>query len=116
MSNVSSAVFSPDGKRVVTASQDRTARVWEVATGKVLLILEGHTRAIQSAVFGPDGKRVVTVSDDETVRVWSADPLPIAIEYKPRHLTPVEMDTYEVGTPAEREAYRRKWEQRYQKE
>jgi len=64
--------YSPDGKRVVTASYDRTARVWDVATGGAVAVLRGHTEAIESAAFGPDGARVVTSSRDGTARVWDA--------------------------------------------
>lgn len=66
---VISASFSPDGKRVVTASGDSTARVWDVS-GKQLAELKGHQEWVRSASFSPDGKRVVTASDDKTARVW----------------------------------------------
>jgi WD40 repeat protein len=63
-------VFSPDGTRVVTASEDNTARVWNAASGQLLAKLEGHAAAVYSALFSPDGARVVTASDDNTARVW----------------------------------------------
>jgi uncharacterized protein YxeA len=69
---VTSTVFSPDGKRIVTASSDRTARVWETETGNQLHVLKGHEDVLRSAVFSPDGKRIVTASDDRTARVWPA--------------------------------------------
>ena len=46
-----------------TASQDKTARVWDADSGKVLASLEGHTFCVNSAAFSPDGKRVVTASE-----------------------------------------------------
>ena len=70
---VTSAAFSPDGGRVVTASVDGTARVWSPADGKRIAELKGHASgAVTSAAFSPDGARVVTASGDGTARVWSA--------------------------------------------
>ncbi|WP_437754828.1 nSTAND1 domain-containing NTPase [Sorangium sp. So ce1389] len=70
---VYSAVFSPDGKRIATASLDRTVRVWSAdGTGEPLL-LRGHEDVVKSAAFSPDGRRIVTASWDGTVRVWNAD-------------------------------------------
>jgi WD40 repeat protein len=67
---VRSAAFSPDGTRIVTASEDNTARVWEASTGKELAQLQGHTAWVRSAAFSPDGTRIVTASEDNTARVW----------------------------------------------
>ncbi|HWO25005.1 MAG TPA: CHAT domain-containing protein, partial [Kofleriaceae bacterium] len=69
---VLSAAFSPDGTRVVTASDDHTARVWDAATGKLLAPALTHQGPVRSAAFSPDGTRVVTASDDRTARVWDA--------------------------------------------
>jgi WD40 repeat protein len=57
------ADFSPDGRLVVTASSDKTARLWEAETGKEVRVLKGHTSGVFSAVFSPDGKRLATVGD-----------------------------------------------------
>jgi hypothetical protein len=67
---VYSAQFSPDGRRVVTASQDRTARLWNAATGKPLGEPMVHEGWVYSAQFSLDGQRVVTASDDNTARLW----------------------------------------------
>ena len=67
-----SADFSPDGNRVVTASDDKTARLWDAATGKQLAVLRGHDDKVGSAAFSEDGKRVVTASNDRTARLWDA--------------------------------------------
>ncbi len=67
---VESAQFAPDGKTVVTASRDKTARLWDVASGKELHVLR-HEDEVRSAQFAPDGKTVVTASSyDGTARLW----------------------------------------------
>ena len=68
-----SAAFSADGKRVVTASYDKTARVWDAESGKPVGEPMAHKSAVKSAAFSPDGKRVVTASYDGTARVWDAE-------------------------------------------
>jgi WD domain, G-beta repeat len=66
-----SAAFSPDGKRIVTASADETARLWDGETGKPIgEPLKGHQGSVWSAAFSPDGKRIVTASEDKTARLW----------------------------------------------
>ena len=69
---VYSAAFSPDGKWVVTASDDYTAQVWEAASGKAVGQPLRHEGPVNSAAFSPDGKWVVTASLDKTARVWEA--------------------------------------------
>jgi WD40 repeat protein len=69
-SNVTSASFSPDGTRVITASWDQTARVWDAATGTPLTVPLKHQDAVTSVSFSPDGTRVVTASWDQTARLW----------------------------------------------
>ena len=71
--NVRSVAFSPDGRRIVTASNDRSARIWDAASGKQLAVLSGHDHAVRTAAFSPDGRRIVTASADQTARIWDAD-------------------------------------------
>jgi WD40 repeat protein len=68
---VITAAFSPDGARVVTASDDNTARLWDAATGALIGKPMTHADSVTSAVFSPDGVRVVTVSGN-LVQVWDA--------------------------------------------
>jgi WD40 repeat protein len=69
---VNSATFSPDGRRVVTASTDTTALIWDAATGMQIAALRGHDDKVWSAAFSPDGRRIVTASQDGTARIWDA--------------------------------------------
>jgi WD40 repeat protein len=69
---VGSAAYSPDGRRIVTASNDKTARIWDAVTGAQLVVLAGHTDLVYSAAFSPDGRRIVTASEDKTARIWDA--------------------------------------------
>ena len=70
---VRSVAFSPDGKRIITASDDKKVRVWDAETGKSLRTLKAHADTIWFASFSPDGKRIVTASEDKTVRIWNAE-------------------------------------------
>jgi len=64
------ASFSPDGASVVTASADKTAKLWDAANGNLLRTLEGHTGRVLGARFSKDGKLIVTTSSDKTARLW----------------------------------------------
>jgi cytoskeletal protein RodZ len=70
--SVSTAVFSPDGKTFVTASADKTAKVWNASSGQLLFTLTGHEAEVWSAVYSPDGKTIVTTSNDNTAKLWNA--------------------------------------------
>jgi WD40 repeat protein len=64
--------YSPDGQWLVTASEDRSARIWHAATGKSMAVLP-HDAAVIWATFSPDGQWIVTrTAGDKVIRVWDA--------------------------------------------
>jgi WD40 repeat protein/serine/threonine protein kinase len=64
--------FSPDGSQLVTALDDKTARVYDSTTGTPLLLLRGHGGRVWTADFSPDGWSIITASADKTARIWDA--------------------------------------------
>jgi WD40 repeat protein len=64
--------FSPDGQRIVTASEDRTCKVSDVTTGQKLATFTGHDARVMSAEFSPDGSRIVSAALDHTAKIWDA--------------------------------------------
>ena len=64
--------LSPDGRRIATASQDETARVWDAATGLQLAVLRGNDDGVNAVAFGLDGTTIATAGLDGTVRTWDA--------------------------------------------
>lgn len=88
---VASASFSPSGDQIVTASWDRSARVWDARTGKSLVklggtrnssttdlaendaVVRGHTSSVNTAVYSPDGKTILTAGNDGLAILWNAE-------------------------------------------
>jgi WD40 repeat protein len=67
---VYSVAFSPDARRLVSASSDRTVRVWDAPTGQCVAVLQGHTDEVLTAAFHPDGTRVASGGRDGAVWLW----------------------------------------------
>ncbi|GAB1545461.1 hypothetical protein NUACC21_81370 [Scytonema sp. NUACC21] len=73
-SNVVQAVaVTPDGQRLISASWDKTLKVWDVKTGKELRTLTGHSNSVLAVAVTPDGQRVISGSEDYTLKVWDLE-------------------------------------------
>jgi WD40 repeat protein/transcriptional regulator with XRE-family HTH domain len=70
---VRSVVISPDGRTVLSGSDDQLIRLWDVKTTQCLKTLYGHTNRVRSVAFSPDGRLVASGSDDHTIRLWNMD-------------------------------------------
>src|SRR5262249_52589196 len=71
---VNAIAFSPNGRQLVTASDDGTARIWDATTGKPPSRTPRHGKAVLHAVFSPDGDYVATAGADGTAALWRSDP------------------------------------------
>jgi WD40 repeat protein len=69
---VRAVAVSPDGRFIVSGSDDKTVKVWHTASGRLLRSLEGHTDSVTAVAVSPDGRFIVSGSDDKTVKVWDA--------------------------------------------
>ena len=67
---VRSVTFSADSKFLLTASDDKTLKVWSLPTRKFQCSLSGHSNWVKSGVFSPDTRLALSGSDDKTVRLW----------------------------------------------
>ncbi len=71
--SVKSCAFSADGKKIVSASRDKTLKLWDAESGDEVKTLKGHTNSVESCAFSPDGKKIVSASRDKTLKLWDAE-------------------------------------------
>ena len=71
--NVHGVAFSPDGKRIASASEDKTVKLWSLE-GRLLQTFTGHSEGVIGVAFSPDGKRIASASWDKTVKLWNLNP------------------------------------------
>ncbi len=71
--SVTALAMTPDGKLVISGSDDKTLKVWSLETGTELFTLNGHSKSVNAVVVTPDSKLVISGSDDKTLKVWSLE-------------------------------------------
>jgi len=69
---VNAVAWSPDGKRIVSASSDKTIQVWNAVTGNLTFIYRHYSSAMNAVAWSPDSRRIGAGSNDTTVQVWDA--------------------------------------------
>lgn len=97
-SAVTDVEFSPDGKTLLTASRDGTARLWDIRnTRKLPIVLDDHFDWVMTAAFNKEGTQIITGSKDNFIRIWEVDPAKLAqriCALIDRNLTPEEWIEY----------------------
>ncbi|WP_414624789.1 AAA-like domain-containing protein, partial [Calothrix sp. CCY 0018] len=68
---VLSVAFSPDGKTLASGNGDKTIKLWNISSGKIISTLNGHQDTVLSVAFSPDGKTLATGSVDKTIKLWN---------------------------------------------
>ena len=71
--SINCCAFSPDGRRLLSASEDHTLRLWDAESGEALMALPGHEDDVTSCAFSPDGRRLLSGGGDRTLRLWDAE-------------------------------------------
>jgi WD40 repeat protein len=69
---VNAVAWSPDGRKIASASADTNVQVWNVASGSNILTYRGHSSKVNAVAWSPNGKRIASASDDRTVQIWDA--------------------------------------------
>ncbi|MBU7584184.1 MAG: trypsin-like peptidase domain-containing protein [Nostoc sp. TH1S01] len=68
---VNSVAISPDGRTLASGNNDKTIKIWNVATGQEIRTLNGHSEAVWSVAISPDGRTLASSSLDATIKIWN---------------------------------------------
>ena len=67
---IRTVAVSPDGKQIISGSDDQTIRIWDFQGNQIGQPFQGHKHGVRAIAFSPDGKQIISGSDDQTLRVW----------------------------------------------
>ena len=68
--DLGSVCISSDGTRIISGSEDKNVKIWDILSGECFSILKGHTNIVTSVCISNDGSVIISGSDDKTIKIW----------------------------------------------